>query len=109
MNPGIKELHAQLVATHAQLSRRLGQTMDQDEAEAILREMEELNFRVMMAGRLLFKTTTARIDRRLDALVAAGAELARTIEAVEEVNDLVKAVGQFLGPVDRVLDRVKLR
>ncbi len=29
-------------------------TSDPDEAEDILREMEELNFRVMMAGRLLF-------------------------------------------------------
>ena len=58
MNKEIKKLHQQLIKTHKELSLRLGKTSDIDEADAILREMEEVNFRVMMAGRLLFKETT---------------------------------------------------
>jgi hypothetical protein len=109
MNPQIQQLHARLIAAHAHLAARLGRSADQDEAEAILREMEELNFRVMMAGRLLFKTTTARIDRRLAAVVEASDDLDRAIASTAGLGELITGIGRFLTRVDRVLDTIKLR
>lgn len=108
MNSEIKKLHQRLIKSHQNLSKRLGKTKDPDEAEAILREMEELNFRVMMAGRLLFKETTAAIDRRIGTVIEASADLDQAIKEIEKVNDLVKAVGKFLTQADKVLDAVKL-
>lgn len=108
MNNDIRKLHKSLGNTVQALSTRLGRTSDPDEAEAILREMEEVNFRVMMAGRLLFRQTTARIDQRINDLVVANAEVNDTIKRIEKIRDLVKAVGKFLTNVDKVLDAVKV-
>ena len=108
MNSDIRKLHKSLGNTVQALSKRLGRTSDPEQAEAILREMEEVNFRVMMAGRLLFRQTTARIDQRINELVAANAEVNDTIKRIEKIRDLVKAVGKFLTNVDKVLDAVKV-
>ena len=64
VNTGIKALHDDLMAQHKALSDRLSVTTSADDAEAIVREMQEVNFRVMMSGRLLFKQTTAAISSR---------------------------------------------
>lgn len=108
MNTQIKKLHRSLGKTVQELSERLGRTSDPDEAEAILREMEEVNFRVMMAGRLLFRMTTARIDQRIDDVVAASAQVDDTIKRIEKTKDLVKTVSKFLTTVDKVLDAIKV-
>ena len=68
MNTEIKKLHQQLIKTHKELSLHLGKTYDAGEADAILREMNEVNFRAMMAGRLIFKETTENIDKKIDAV-----------------------------------------
>ena len=108
MNSEIGKLHQQLIATHMILAERLGRTIDPDEAEAILREMEELNFRVMMAGRLLFKETTAAIDKQLGTVIEAAADLDKAIGEIEKVKKLIMAVGKFLTLVDKVLDAIKV-
>jgi len=107
-NSEIKKLHKQLMKTHRQLSRRLDQTSDADEAGRILREMEEVNFRVMMAGRLLFKETTAAIGAQIAKVLEAGAELDSAIKELERIKDIVKGVGRFLTLVDKALDAAKL-
>ncbi|MCY1431114.1 hypothetical protein D9M71_470760 [compost metagenome] len=108
MNLEIKKLHQQLIETHQSLAKRLGNTSDPDEAEDILREMEELNFRLMMSGRLLFKRTTATIDRRIGTVIEASTDLDEAIKHIAQVKELVKAVGKFLTLVDRALDVIKL-
>ena len=108
MNTTLKKLHKQLVRTHAQLAGRLGKTKDQSEAEALLGEMEEVNFRVMMAGRLLFKETTAQIDGQVEAILSGAEELETSIRELSEMKALVAEVGAFLATVDTVLDKVKL-
>jgi hypothetical protein len=108
VNPEIKRLHQRLINTHRNLSKRLGKTHDLDEAEAILREMEEVNFRVMMAGRLLFKETTAALDSRIETVISAAADLDETITSIEKCTEMIKAVGKFLAKADKVLDSIKL-
>jgi hypothetical protein len=108
MNSEIKKLHDGLIANHRNLAKRLGKTTDIDEAEAILREMEELNFRVMMAGRLLFKETTAAIDRQVATVIEASGELDKSIKEVKKAKELIKAIGKFLTLADKALDAMKL-
>jgi phosphoribosylanthranilate isomerase len=108
MNSEIWNLHRQLMSTHQALAARLGKTTDPAEAEAVLREMEEVNFRVMMAGRLLFQETTQAMDGRIHSVVDAGAGLDASIKNLEKVKDLIKSVSGFLTLVDRVLDALKL-
>lgn len=108
MNVEIKKLHGRLIANHRNLAKRLGRTRDPDDAEAVLRELDELNFRVMMAGRLLFKETTAAFDRQVARVVDASAELDQSIKEIEKAKELVKAVGKFLTLADKALDKLKL-
>lgn len=108
VNTGIKALHDDLMAQHKRLSDRLAVTTSADDAEAIVREMQEINFRVMMSGSLLFKQTTAAIDTQLQGVVDASADLEKAIAQADRIKSLIKAVSKFLGLVDKVLDTIKL-
>jgi hypothetical protein len=107
-NDRIKQLHKTLGNTVQELSDRLGGTRNVEEAEALLREIEEVNFRLMMVGRLLFSRTTASIDKQIDSLVAANAEVEKAIKEIEKIKDIISAVGKFLGKVDQVIGAIKL-
>ncbi|MEZ6242340.1 MAG: hypothetical protein R3B57_04785 [Phycisphaerales bacterium] len=108
MNPEIKKLHKSLIKTHQELSKRLGRTADPDEAEAILREMSEVNFRAMMAGQLLFKQTTIAVNEKIGAVLKASAAVDQSIRDLETIRDVVKGIGKFLTLVDKALDAAKL-
>ena len=107
MNPQLRRLHRRLGKTVQALSTRLGKASDPDEAEAILREMEEVNFRVMMAGRLLFRRTTARIDGQIDRILDSADEVDAAIRSIEETKELIRTTGKFLAAVDKALDAAK--
>jgi phosphoribosylanthranilate isomerase len=108
MNSEIKKLHQQLIGIHQNLAERVGKTSDQNEAEAILREMDEVNHRLMIAGRLLFKESTEKIEKHIGLVIDASADLAQAIKDNAKVKDLIKKVGKFLGFVDKALDAIKL-
>jgi len=108
MNTQIWKLHKSLGKTVQNLSKRLGKTSDLEEAEAILREIEEVNFRTTMAGRLLFRRTTEHLNKRIDDLVDANAKVDDEIKKLEKTKDIVKSISTFLGKVDFVLDKIKL-
>ena len=108
MNREIRKCHVCLGKVVQQLSRRLGKTTDPAEAEAILREMEEVNFRLMIAGSLLFRETTSHIDRRLGDVVAATDDVNSAIKEIEQIKNVVRTVTRFLTQVDKVLDAIKI-
>ncbi|MCU0862998.1 MAG: hypothetical protein MUC36_04325 [Planctomycetes bacterium] len=108
LNAGTKALHDALIARHKALSDRLSVTASLDDADAIVREMQEVNFRVMMSGSLLFKQTTAAIDTQLQSVMDASTDLDEAIAEADKIRDVIKAISKFLGLVDKVLDRIKL-
>jgi hypothetical protein len=108
INTETKQLHDTLIAQHQALSDRLSTVTSADDADAIVREMQEINFRVMISGSLLFKQTTTQIDDTLQSVVAASADLKTAIAQADKIRDLIKATSKFLGLVDKVLDRIKL-
>lgn len=108
MNDGIRQLNQSLIAQHRALSKKLGKTTDMASAQAILLEMQEVNFRVMISGSLLFKQTTASIDTRIQGVIEAGDELEKSLKQLKQINDIIQATSKFLGLVDKVLDAIKL-
>jgi len=108
MNDGIRQLNQSLIAQHRALSRKLGKTTDMASAQAILLEMQEINFRVMISGSLLFKQTTAAIDVRIQGVIEASNELEKSLKQLRRINDILQATSKFLGLVDKVLDAIKL-
>jgi hypothetical protein len=108
INDDIRKLQQSLVAHHQSLSTLLGNTTNPTDAQAILLEMQEVNFRIMVSGSLLFKQTTAAMDTRIEAVLAASADLDTSLKALTRVNDIVAATSKFLGQVDKVLDAIKL-
>lgn len=108
MNASIKGLHEELIRTHQALAERLGKVADQKDAEAVLTEMEEVNFRIMVAGRLLFKEISAAIETQIETVIDAAADVEKSIKQIAKLKDLLKAVARFLSIVDKVLDKVKL-
>lgn len=108
MNGDIRKLQQSLVKQHQSLSTRLGNTTNPSDAQAILLEMQEVNFRVMVSGSLLFKQTTAAMDTRIEGVLAASADLDAALKTLTRVNDIVRATSQFLGQVDKLLDAIKL-
>lgn len=108
INSETKQLHDNLIAQHQALSDRLATVTSADDAEALVREMQEINFRVMISGGLLFKQTTAQIDDNLQSVIAAGTDLKTAIAQADKVRDIIKATSKYLGLVDKVLDRIKL-
>ena len=61
-----------------------------------------------MAGRLLFKETTAKIENQIAKVLETGAELDKALAGIEKLKDLIKMVGQFLTLADKALDAIKL-
>jgi hypothetical protein len=108
INVETRKLHQSLIAQVQALSARLGDTTDPAEAEALLGEIQQVNFRVMTAGSLLFKQTTAVIDARIADVVKASDDLQASLDQLKRINDLVRATTKFLGVVDKVLGAIKL-
>lgn len=108
MNGDIRQLQQSLVKQHQALSTLLGNTTNPADAQSILLEMQEVNFRVMVSGSLLFKQTTAAMDARIEGVLAASADLDASLKTLTRVNDIIGATSRFLGQVDKVLNAIKL-
>lgn len=108
INTGVKGLHKALVAQQEALMDRLSQAQSADEADTLVREMHEINFRVMICGSLLFKQTSAQIDAEVGSVIAATTDLEAAIATATKISAVIKAVSKFLGLVDKVLDKIKL-
>jgi hypothetical protein len=108
MNDTIAALHTKLIKMANALSVKLSKATDADEAESLLTEIEEVNHRVVVAGRLLFHASTQDIDNQLAAVAGACDELTKSIKEIKAITKVIKDVGKFLTLVDKGLDLLKL-
>lgn len=107
-NNQTKSLHDSLVLLHQKLSSRLDSAASADEADAIVREMQEISFRVMITGGLLFKKTSQQISNNLQEVVSATDQLKKDISQIKTLKEMVRSTSRLLGLVDKVLDKIKL-
>ena len=107
-NPDIQTMQAQAVALFNQLQLKLNATTSYDDAQNILREMQEVNHRITVAGTLLFKQQSAGLTAKVQAVTAASASAQAAIAAAASVKNIMDAVTGFLGLVDTALDFAKM-
>jgi hypothetical protein len=108
VNPDLQELHDTLVATMSNLSDALGKAQDSDTVIRIVTEIDEVNHRVTLVGRLLFTQQTNRVSKAMDEVRAAESDVNTAIEQINDLTGFVKTITSFLALVDKVIDTAKL-
>lgn len=108
MNDSMRELHQVLAGRVQELSRRMDTVKTAAEAQAVVREMQEFNHRVMLAGSLLFSAEAAGLAARVKKVTEAAARVDGAIAGIGKVGKALGVVGDFLALVDEVIDAAKL-
>ena len=107
-NESMRRLQSTLVAQLDALDKSLDDVTDPEKARAIVREMQEVNHRIGLAGGLLFAAQAARLDKKVAQIDAATQKVSDAIEKLENVKAFVKAFSDFLGLVDEAIDLAKV-
>lgn len=107
-NAELVALQRDLIALNNTLLEKMNSVEDVTVREKILAEMYEVSFRVTTVGQQLFKAKTDEMDDALGKIEDAEADLKQAIAQIEQINDFIKTISQFLGLVDTVVDIAKL-
>jgi cell fate (sporulation/competence/biofilm development) regulator YmcA (YheA/YmcA/DUF963 family) len=107
-NSDMERLHADLIKTADELSKRMEAAATIDDVRALLVEIVEVNHRITVTGQLLFKAKTAVISDAVAKVTDARKDVAKAIKELEKVARVVRAVTKFLSVVDRAIDTAKL-
>jgi 2C-methyl-D-erythritol 2,4-cyclodiphosphate synthase len=102
-NPQLAAMHRDLGDLVEQLSAQQEAATDPDRIEAIGNLIRETNFRITNVERALFAAQTAAIGDAVDELMRSKAEVDRAIARIDQLNQAIATVTQFLGLVDKVL------
>ena len=107
MNDSIRELQKVLFGRVEELSKRLDGVTTAGEAAVIVREMEEFNHRVTLAGQLLFAAQSAGLTQCVDKVRAARAAVDGAIGKIGKVAPALTAISDFLALADEAIDLAK--
>jgi hypothetical protein len=107
MNESIKKLHDLLLAQHATLADKLGETTDPEIAKAIILEMQEVLHRIDVAQNLLFRASSKALENSVAKVTRADSKLAKAIDSAKTAASFINAVSDFLGFVDEAIDLAK--
>ena len=107
-NESMRALQSLLVKQLQKLNKTLDDVTDPGQANAIVREMQELNHRIALAGSLLFAAQAQELDNKVDAVTKATAKVSAAIKQLENLTAFVKAFSDFLGLVDQAIDLAKV-
>lgn len=107
-NSDLQSLQDTLVSTVASLNTALGAAPDANTAEAIIREMGEVNHRVNTVGSLLFTQESDKIATSVQAVTKATQSLQNSIKQISSITDFLNTITSFLTLVDKAIDTAKL-
>ncbi len=107
-NESIRELQGLLVRQFKKLHDSLDDVEDADAAQAIVREMQEVNHRIALTGSLLFAAQAAELDDKVAAIGKATKKVNAAIAKIQNIQALLGAMSEFLGLVDEAIDFAKL-
>jgi len=108
MNQSLKDLQDILFNRVRLLSKQLDDVTDPAQAQAILDEMREFNHRVTMVGGLLFREQSAELEAKVEAVSKAKRRVDEAIKNIQELNDSLQVITDFLALVDEAIDLAKL-
>ena|SRR2546425_6273807 len=107
MNESLRELQKLLAGRVQQLSKTLDDVTKPEEAEAILREMQEFNHRVTIVGQLLFREESEDLDELIEKVRKAKSKVDSAIAEIEELRSSLDVICDFLALVDEAVDLAK--
>jgi hypothetical protein len=106
-NQDLAQLHDMLFKTNEQLSKSLGTITDPALARGVVTEMREVVHRIDLVQSLLFTGASQRISAAVAKVQAANADLATSLQTINNITKLVQAVSGFLTLVDAAIDLAK--
>jgi len=103
----MRDLQSTLLRQFKKLHDSLDDVSDADRADAIVREMQEVNHRIAMAGGLLFAAQASELDEKVADVSKAIRKVNAAIADVKNLQAFLDAMTEFLGLVDEAIDLAK--
>jgi len=106
-NDSMRELQSTLLRQFKKLHDSLDDVTDADRAQAIVREMQEVNHRIALTGSLLFAAQAKELDGKVAAVGKATRKVNAAIADLKNLQAFLDAMSEFLGLVDVAIDLAK--
>jgi hypothetical protein len=107
-NEAMRELQNTLVREFKKLNDSLDEVTDAEVARGIVREMQEVNHRIALAGSLLFAGQAKELDEKVAEIGKATRKVNAAIANLKNFEAFLGAISEFLGLVDEAIDLAKL-
>jgi len=106
-NPDLLQLSQMLNEIAMELHQKKAETDDPALHTALNNELIEVNHRITVLGGLIFAQRTDEISAAVRRVEASKEELARAIEEINQINQIIDTAAAFLGLVDTCIDLAK--
>ena len=106
-NESMRDLQNTLLREFKKLHDSLDDVTDPDRAEAIVREMQEVNHRIAMAGSVLFAAQADDLDGKVADVRKGVKKVNAAIADMKNLQAFLDAMTEFLGLVDEAIDLAK--
>ena len=106
-NDSLRDLQAVLVRQLKKLHDAMDDVTNSDQADAIVREMQEVNHRIALVGGLLFASQSKKLETKVAAVRKATQQVAAAISDLKNLQGFLDTLSDFLGLVDEAIDLAK--
>jgi hypothetical protein len=107
-NDSMRNLQSTLMGVLKQLHDSLDNVTDPDRAQAIVREMQEVNHRIALVGSLLFAAQARELDDKVAEVRKGTRAVNAAIANLKNFTEFLGAMSDFLGLVDQAIDLAKM-
>lgn len=107
-NADLVAIQQALIALVLDLNASLSTAKTVDDVDLILLEISEVNHRVSLVGKLLFRQQTDEIVEAAGAVKDAIKQTKEAIAEAESFTEYANQMASFLGLVDKVIDLAKI-
>ncbi len=106
-NEAVRTLQGTLLRQFKKLHDALDDVTDAARAQAILREMQELNHRIALTGSLLFAKQASELDKKVAGVSKATGKMNAAVAGIKNLQAFLDATAEFLALVDDAIDLAK--
>jgi 23S rRNA C2498 (ribose-2'-O)-methylase RlmM len=107
-NESIRDLQSMLLRQLKRLHDSLDDVTDANRAQAIVREMQEINHRIALTGSLLFAAQAEELDGKVSEVSKATRKVNAAIANLKNTQAFLEAMSEFLSLVDEAIALAKL-
>ena len=106
-NESMRDLQNMLLRQFKKLHDSLDDVTDAARAQTIVREMQEVNHRIALAGSLLFAAQAKELDGKVAEVSKAIRKVNAAIADLKNLHAFLDVMSEFLGLVDEAIDLAK--